>query len=62
MSQEPDARVIDEKVAATHERVGRIEKSAGHAAVQSDTEPFAPNASDLGAVPSADVDHMANVT
>jgi hypothetical protein len=62
MNQEPDARVVDDKVAAAHERADRIEKSAERAAVQSDTEPFAPNAGDLGAVPSADVDRMANVT
>jgi hypothetical protein len=59
MNQEPDARVVDDKVAAAHERADRIEKSARRAAVQSDA---APNAGDLGAVPSADVDHMANVT
>jgi hypothetical protein len=62
MSQEPDARVVDDKVAAAHERVGRIEKSAGQAAVQSDTEPVAPNVGDLAAAPSAEVHHMANVT
>jgi hypothetical protein len=62
MSQEPDARVVDDKVAAAHEPADRIEKSAGQASVQSDTEPSAPNVGDLGAVPSADVDHMAEAT
>jgi hypothetical protein len=34
------------------------EKSAGQAGVQSDTEPVAPSIGDLGAAPSADVDHL----
>jgi hypothetical protein len=59
---EPDARVVDDKVAAAHERAERIEQSAGPASVQSDTEPVAPSVGDLGAPPSADVDHLAAAT
>jgi phage shock protein A len=58
---EPDARVVDDKVAAAHERAEQIENLAGQA-TQSDTEPSAPSVGDLGAAPSAEVDHLTTAT
>jgi hypothetical protein len=58
---EPDARVIDDKV-AEHARAERIEQSAGQASAQSDTEPVAPSVGDLGAAPSADTDDITAAT